>query len=146
MILVLNILLASSVARISKDSKEMVVSGSGNGSNSGSRKELNAAILILVMASLPLLIYIPNALCFFPFILSSLFPNWNVQVTMLIAVLSRITLTLTIVVHFWNLFFYSFRVSGFLQELVRILTCGLNKLARNASQRSASTASIATKM
>ena len=151
MILVLDSLLASSIARISNNRQAMIAggskggSGSGTGSGTGSRRELNAAYLILVMASLPLLVYIPNALCWFPYVVSSLVPNWNNQVSTLLAVLGRITLSLTIVVHFWNLYLYSFRVTGFLQELVRILTCGLVRPEIIASsQSSAAMASFAT--
>ena len=143
-ILVLDSLLASSLARISNERQAMFSGGSkgvqgsdpGAGSDSVSKRELNAAYLILVMASLPLLIYIPNALCWFPFVVSSLVPNWNSQVSTLLAVLGRVTLSLTSVVHFWNLFLYSFRVTGFLQEIVRIITCGLVRPAFIASQSS----------
>lgn len=146
MIIVLNSVLASSISRILNDRQEMVsgskgAQGSGPGSGPGARREVNTAYLILVMASLPLLIYIPNALFWFPYVIASLFPNWSPQVSTLLAVLGRITLSMSILVHFWNIFIYFYRVTGFKQELVRIMTCGL---VRPVIVGSLSSASFAT--
>ena len=119
-----------------RGSKVVQSSGSGADSGSGNRQELNVAYVLLVMASLPLLIYVPNAVFWFPYVVMSLLPNWSAQVSTLLAMLGRITISLGIAVHFWNIFFYSFCVTGFLQELVRILACGLIKLETLASQSS----------
>ena len=146
MVLVLDSLLASSIARISKTRQAMIAVGSKeeHGSGTGNRRELNAAYVVLMMGSLPLLIYIPNAIFWLPYVILSLIPNWNAQVTTLFVVLGRITLSLSVIVHFWNLFFYSFRVRGFFWELKRLLTCGLFRTMTSASQQSTSMASLAT--
>ena len=130
--IILDILLAVSIARISRERVKIV------GSGSSGRSELNTAIVILLMGALPLLLYIPNAVLWTPYILSPLLPDMNSKVIFLFAVLGTITFDLGILVHVWNIFVYTARVPNFRVELVRILTCGLYKPLSTYSQSLAS--------
>ena len=131
-LVILDILLAVTIERISRERLKLV------GSGSGGRSELNTAIVILLMAALPLLIFIPNAIFWAPYILSSLLSDMNPKVIFLCSVLGLITFILGILVHVWNIFVYTARVPSFRVELVRILTCGLYKPLSTHSQSFAS--------
>lgn len=101
------------------------------------RSELNTAFIILLMAGLPLSVYIPNAIVWTPYILRLVIPNISSQLTLICAQLGLLTLNLSIFVHMWNIFVYTARVSGFRLELLRLLTCGLYKPVVTRSQSSA---------
>lgn len=132
----MDILLAASIASISRERRKM------KGSASGGKSDLNAAFVILLIAALPLLVYVPNAIFWTPFILSSLIPAIDLNLTYTFSMLGTFTLDLSILVHAWNIFVYTARVSGFRVELVRILTCGLYKPISTHSQSSATSHSV----
>ena len=136
--IILDILLAVSIARISRKRAKLV------GSGSGGKSELNTAIVILLIGALPLLLYIPNAILWTPYILRPLFPGMNSEVIFLLAVFGKITIDLSILVHVWNIFVYTARVPSFRVELVRILTCGLYKPLSTHSQSFASSHFVGT--
>ena len=98
-------------------------STSGSGSAKGSKREMNATIVILTMAALPLTIYIPNAVFWGTNSYGSMLPNWNPNLGFLLVILGRITLSLTIIVHLWNIYLYAFRIHSFRKELFRLITC-----------------------
>lgn len=133
LLVILDCLLVVSIARISRERRKMM----SNEAKGASRKELNAALVILLMAALPLSIYIPNAVVWTPYILSSVIPNMSSQLTLLCVQLGYLTLDLSIIVHVWNIFVYSARVSGFRSELFRLLSCGMYKSLITDSQSSA---------
>lgn len=123
-------LLVLSIMRIFRARRKLM----GNGSVGVKSSELNAALVILLMAALPLSIYIPNGISYIPYIFSSVIPNISVQIRLLSAQLYLLTLDLSIFVHMWNIFVYTARVSGFRSELFRLLTCGLYKQLVTSSQ------------
>lgn len=123
--MVLDCLLAIRLLRILRERQEMMGDAVvKEGSGPGNKRELNAAFVVLVMAAVPLTIYIPNALCWVPYMFSALIANWNGELTVFLAVLGRITISVSIVVHLWNVYLYWYRVPGFRTELVRLVTCG----------------------
>ena len=96
---------------------------SGSGSTKGNKREMNATIVILTMAALPLIIYIPNAVFWGTNMYGSMLPNWNQNLGFLLILLGRITLSLSIIVHLWNIYLYAFRIQSFRRELFRLITC-----------------------
>ena len=128
--LILGSVLAYRLLRISRAHKEIMGesfkegSGSVSDSVSGKRRELNAAFVILVMAAVPLTLYVPNALFWVPYSLNMFIAIMNSEIIMLLAVLGKASISLCIVVHLWNLYLYWFRIPGFRAELVRLMTCG----------------------
>ena len=132
LLVILDILLAVTIARISRERLKLMSSGSGG------KGELNTAIVILLMAALPLTIYTPNAILFMPYIISPLFPYINSKYIYLFAVFGGITFDCCPLVHLWNIFVYTARVPNFRVELLRILTCGLYKSLSTHSQSFAS--------
>lgn len=132
-LILLDSLLALSIIRISR-ARRLIM---GNKFEGVKRSELNAAFVILLMAALPLSIYIPNAIFWIPSIFSTVFPIFSPQLKLLSAQLGYLAIDLSILVHLWNIFLYSSRVSGFRSELVRLLTCGLLKPSVTHSQSSA---------
>lgn len=150
LVLILDIALAVCIIRITRTRQQMFRSGggsesstnaSGSHSASGSNRELNAAIVILVMAALPLTIYIPNAIFWGTYIFGSLLPNWNPNLSFFLVVLGRITISVSIIVHLWNIYLYAFRISDFRAELFRLLSCGNIRVKLSHSQYSQSVAS-----
>lgn len=131
-------MLAASILRISRERRKLI------GNVTFSKSELNAAFVILLIAALPLLIYVPSAIFWTPYILSSLNSTMDLQLLYLFLILGSFTLDLSIMVHAWNIFVYTARVSGFRVELVRILTCGLCKPLSTNSQSFATSQSVGT--
>ena len=95
---------------------------SGSGSTKGNKREMNATIVILTMAALPLIIYIPNAAFWGINMYGSMLPNWNQNLGFLLILLFRITLSLSIIVNLWNIYLYAFRIQSFRRELFRMIT------------------------
>lgn len=135
LLIILDSLLALSIARISRERRKMM----GHESGKTGRKELNSAFVILLMSGLPLIVYIPSAVFWAPYILSSVIPNISIQLILLFVQLGYLMFDLSIIVHVWNIFVYTARVSGFRSELLCLLTCGLYKPLVTHSQSSAYT-------